>query len=50
MIFQSADGYVYDQHFFELLEEPLGFINKSRIEFCLGENYFKRLELINPKF
>ncbi len=37
----------FDQHFFELLEEPLGYINKRRIDFCLGEDYFKRLELIN---
>ena len=26
----------YDQHFFELKEEPLGIYNQRQIEFCLG--------------
>tara|TARA_B100000242_G_C42977392_1_gene453660 strand:+ start:250 stop:1110 length:861 start_codon:yes stop_codon:yes gene_type:complete len=34
----------WDQHFFELLEEPLGIYNKRFIEHTLGEDYFKRLE------
>ncbi|MDA8796596.1 hypothetical protein N9N06_03940 [Aquiluna sp.] len=33
----------YDQHFFELLEPPLGVFNKRQIEFCLGDDYFSRL-------
>jgi hypothetical protein len=27
---------VYDQHFFELMEPPLGSINARQIDFCLG--------------
>lgn len=34
----------FDQHFFELLEEPLGIYNKTQIEFCLGNSYFQRLK------
>lgn len=34
----------YDQHFFELLEEPLGVFNRRQIEFSLGEEYFLRLQ------
>lgn len=33
-----------DIHIFELLEEPLGPYNKRQLEFCLGEEYFKRLK------
>ncbi len=36
----SAD---YDQHFFELQEEPLGIYNRKMLDHCLGENYFERL-------
>lgn len=34
----------FDQHFFELLEEPLGVYNKEQIEMCLGDSYFDRLK------
>ncbi len=34
----------FDQHFFELLEEPLGIYNEKRIKFCLGNSYFVRLK------
>ncbi len=37
----------WDQHFFELLEEPLGKYNKQMIDFCLGDNFYKRLEKFN---
>jgi hypothetical protein len=33
-----------DQHYFELLEEPLGIYNLRQIEFCLGDAYFARLK------
>lgn len=33
----------WDQHFFELLERPLGIYNKNMIDFNLGEDYYKRL-------
>ena len=33
----------YDQHFFELLERPLGLYNSRQIDFCLGEGYHSRL-------
>jgi hypothetical protein len=33
----------YDQHFFELTETPLGIYNKKQIDFCLGEEFYKRL-------
>lgn len=33
-----------DIHIFELVEEPLGPYNKKQLEFCLGEEYFKRLK------
>jgi len=29
----------YDQHFFELKEEPLGIYNQKQIEFCLGKDW-----------
>ena len=34
----------YDQHFFELLEEPLGIFNKRQIDFSLGENFYSRMD------
>ncbi len=37
----------WDQHFFELLEEPLGKYNKAMIDYCLGANFYKRLEFFN---
>jgi len=33
----------FDQHFFELLETPLGEHNKKKIDYCLGEYYYERL-------
>ena len=33
----------FDQHFFELLENPLGIHNKKKIDYCLGEDFYKRL-------
>lgn len=33
----------YDQHFFELLEKPLGIYNKKQIDFCLGKDFYLRL-------
>ncbi len=40
-------GYLYveefDQHFFELLETPLGEHNKKKIDYSLGEIYYDRL-------
>lgn len=35
-----------DQHYFELLEEPLGVYNKQQIDFCLGKAYFERLNQV----
>ena len=35
----------FDQHFFELLETPLGIYNERQIKFCLGDAYFDRLNL-----
>ncbi len=37
----------WDQHFFELLEEPLGKYNQEMINYCLGEKFYKRLESFN---
>jgi len=34
-----------DQHYFELSEEPLGIYNKTQIDFCLGDAFFRRLQL-----
>ena len=33
----------WDQHFFELLEDPLGVYNRRMIDFCLGEKFNRRL-------
>ena len=33
----------FDQHFFELSEEPLGILNKNQIDFCLGTEFYDRL-------
>ena len=33
----------WDQHFFELQEEPLGIYNNEMIKHCLGGDYFKRI-------
>jgi len=45
--FQRDWSYFYhqefDQHFFELLEEPLGIFNKRQIDFCLGDQFYKRM-------
>ena len=37
----------FDQHFFELLEPPLGEHNKRKIDYCLGDDYYKRLSGLN---
>ena len=37
----------WDQHFFELLEEPLGKYNQAMIDYCLGEKFYKRLSSFN---
>ena len=46
--FQRKWSYFYsenwDQHYFELTEDPLGKYNKSIIDFCLGNNFYKRLK------
>ena len=34
----------FDQHFFELTEIPLGAFNKRQIDFCLGDDFYKRLD------
>ena len=36
----------YDQHYFELVEEPLGIYNRRMLEFCLGASFFERLNYI----
>lgn len=36
-----------DQHYFELVEEPLGIYNRRQLEFCLGSRYFERLNEMN---
>ena len=45
---QRSRSYYYsenwDQHFFELLEKPLGKYNKMMIDYCLGEQFYKRLD------
>ena len=38
----------FDQHFFELTEEPIGIYNKRQIDYCLGDNFYKRVK--NLKF
>ena len=35
-----------DQHYFELVEAPLGIYNDRQLEFCLGTPYFDRLSQI----
>lgn len=35
----------WDQHFFELQESPLGIYNKRMIDFCLGDDFYKRLNI-----
>lgn len=44
--FQRDWSYFYheefDQHFFELVEKPLGIYNKRQVEFCLGEQFNNR--------
>lgn len=34
----------YDQHFFELTEAPLGIFNRRQIDFCLGDEFYNRLQ------
>ena len=36
----------WDQHFFELQEEPLGIFNKKMIDHCLGKSFYERLNKI----
>ena len=33
----------YNQHFFELQEDPLGQFNRRMIDHCLGEQYYQRI-------
>ena len=33
----------FDQHFFELTEQPLGVYNKRQIDFCLGDSFYDRI-------
>lgn len=33
----------YDQHYFELTENPLGIFNKRQIDYCLGKEFYKRV-------
>ncbi|MEK9652318.1 MAG: hypothetical protein VW437_00965 [Betaproteobacteria bacterium] len=33
----------YDQHFFELVEEPLGKLNKIQLDYCLGADFYDRV-------
>ena len=33
----------FDQHFFELVEPPLGRINSDQLDYCLGEGYLERV-------
>jgi len=33
----------FDQHYFELVEKPLGIYNKRQIDFCLGEQFYERI-------
>ena len=40
----------WDQHFFELLEDPLGKYNKANIDYCLGKNFYVRLSNFNNSF
>ena len=35
----------FDQHFFELVESPLGRISEEQLDYCLGSSFRKRLEL-----
>ena len=42
-------SYKYDQHYFELLEKPLGIYNKKQIDFCLGKDFYSRLVNIITK-
>lgn len=35
----------WDQHFFELQEDPLGYWNRRKIDFCLGHDYYSRMIL-----
>jgi len=32
----------FDQHYFELVEKPVGIYNKRQVDFCLGEQFYKR--------
>ena len=35
---------VFDQHYFELVETPLGIYNKRQIDFCLGDDFYQRIK------
>ena len=45
--FQRDWAYYYekdwDQHFFELQEDPIGVYNKKQIQHCLGNEFFERI-------
>ena len=32
-----------DQHFFELVEPPLGIYNRRQVDYCLGDEYYERV-------
>tara|TARA_X000000950_G_scaffold285493_1_gene391608 strand:+ start:2629 stop:3450 length:822 start_codon:yes stop_codon:yes gene_type:complete len=34
----------YDQHYFELIEKPLGIYNKNQIDYCLGKGFYLRIK------
>ena len=34
----------FDQHFFELVESPLSKFNKNQIDFCIGDDFYKRIQ------
>ena len=35
---------VFDQHYFELVETPLGIYNKRQIDYCLGNDFYQRIK------
>jgi hypothetical protein len=39
----------FDQHFFELLERPLGIYNKKQIDFSLGKDFYLRIKKKNQQ-
>lgn len=35
----------FDQHFFELVEPPLGRVNSAQVDYCLGQSFRERVDL-----